>query len=593
MPEGATPSAEGAPPAEAVPASFEAAISPGESPPGYEGAPHVVGQTVTDRPTLIIRYGGMGILGRFVHSLDHWICGQRVLIKSDRGMEIGNIVCKWAGCGQPGGVPPQVRGEVLRQVTHADEVEERHLREGERREFTYAKECIAARSLPMKLVAVEHLFGGDRIVFYFVSESRVDFRALVRDLAHEFQTRIEMRQIGVRDEARLLGDYEKCGRPLCCRAWIKELEPVSMKMAKVQKATLDPTKISGRCGRLMCCLRFEHETYRELSRKLPRKNTLVTSTEGPAKVLDTDVVSQTVRLLLMNGNQIVVPIESLLAPGAAPPVPAPGAGGEGAEADVESRVASDAGRPVAARPPRPPRSEEPPPEQPDESQEAPPEIEPAAAAPDEQGSARPAQGAARSPQRGERSPRGGGRSPRGGGRSSRGGDRSQRGGGRSSRGGERAPQGGSRPPQGAEQPPQAAEVAPQGGERPPQAGERPPQGAEQAPPQGGERAPQAGERAPQAGQGGTGGQGGPGAADGQERRGRRRRSRRGGRNRGRREGGPGGQGGQGGPGGQGGTPLRGPAPGGAPSSGPAPQAPPSSPPQSQPPAGPPGTTQGS
>ena len=119
----------------------------------------------------------------------------------------------------------------------------------------------------MKLVAAEHLFGGDRIIFYFVSESRVDFRALVRDLAHEFQTRIEMRQIGVRDEARLLGDYERCGRPLCCRAWIKELEPVSMKMAKVQKATLDPTKISGRCGRLMCCLRFEHETYRELSQE--------------------------------------------------------------------------------------------------------------------------------------------------------------------------------------------------------------------------------------------------------------------------------------------------------------------------------------
>jgi cell fate regulator YaaT (PSP1 superfamily) len=267
--------------------------------------------TETDKPTAIVRYGAMGLLGRFICMLSPWRCGQRVVIKSERGQEIGTLLCAWGGCGSPSGVSPQIRGEVLRGVTHADEVEARHLAESERREFAFSKECAAKRALPMKMVAVEHLFGGDRIIFHFVSESRVDFRALVRDLAHEFQTRIEMRQIGVRDEARLLGDFERCGRPLCCRAWIKELEPVSMKMAKVQKATLDPAKISGRCGRLMCCLRFEHATYRDLARTLPRRNTLVVTAQGPGKVIDVDVISQRVGVLLANGTRINVPVESL------------------------------------------------------------------------------------------------------------------------------------------------------------------------------------------------------------------------------------------------------------------------------------------
>ena len=273
--------------------------------------------TETDKPTVIVRYGAMGLLGRLICMLSPWRCGQRVVIKSERGQEIGTLVCAWGGCGSPSGVPPQIRGEVLRAVTHADEVEARHLAESERREFAFSKECVAKRTLPMKMVAVEHLFGGDRIIFHFVSESRVDFRALVRDLAHEFQTRIEMRQIGVRDEARLLGDYERCGRPLCCRAWIKELEPVSMKMAKIQKATLDPTKISGRCGRLMCCLRFEHATYRDLARTLPRKNTLVVTAQGPGKVIDVDVISQRVGVLLGTGTRINVPVESLRSSAAA------------------------------------------------------------------------------------------------------------------------------------------------------------------------------------------------------------------------------------------------------------------------------------
>jgi len=265
-----------------------------------------------ERPTLVIRYGRMRFLGRFRYALDRWRRGQRAVIKSDRGIEIGTIICRAvAGCC---GDDLRVKGEVLRLVTHSDEVDERHLEKDADREFAFCKERVAARTLPMKVVAVEHLFGGDRIIFYFVAEKRVDFRALVRDLAREFQTRIEMRQIGVRDEARLLGDYERCGRPLCCRAFIRDLEPVSMKMAKVQKATLDPSKISGRCGRLMCCLRFEHSTYRELQKNLPRKNKEVGTAVGRGKVLSSDVVTQTVTVLLEGGTRVVVPVETLVAP---------------------------------------------------------------------------------------------------------------------------------------------------------------------------------------------------------------------------------------------------------------------------------------
>ena len=345
MNDSATPESEGAPAPEAAPEKENVSdgasdVAPeriqtsdrrpeetagGEGPPrpeeaaGVETPQPVAAEAVhpesppheTDRPTMIVRYGVMGLLGRFVHALDSWRIGQQVVIKSDRGMEIGTILCDWVAGGSPG-VPSQVRGEVVRFVTHADGIEERHLHDGEQREFDFCQERIQAHNLPMKLVAVEHLFGGDRILFYFISESRVDFRLLVHDLAQEFQTRIEMRQIGVRDEARLLGDYERCGRPLCCRAWMKDLEPVSMKMARVQKATLDPTKISGRCGRLMCCLRFEQATYQDLVRNLPRKNTVVLTAQGRGKVVGSDVVSQIVAVLLENGTRVNVPVESLL-----------------------------------------------------------------------------------------------------------------------------------------------------------------------------------------------------------------------------------------------------------------------------------------
>ena len=167
--------------------------------------------------------------------------------------------------------------------------------------------------LSMKIVEVEHLFGGDRVIYYFMADGRVDFRQLVKDLAHEYNTRIEMRQVGARDEARLVGEYDTCGRELCCKKFLKVLQPVSMRMAKTQRTTLDPAKISGRCGRLKCCLRYEDVGYRELEKRLPKYNTMVLSEHGHGRVVDSLVLTQLVKIRLEeSGRMIAVNVEELL-----------------------------------------------------------------------------------------------------------------------------------------------------------------------------------------------------------------------------------------------------------------------------------------
>ena len=158
----------------------------------------------------------------------------------------------------------------------------------------------------MQLVDVEHVFGGERIVVYYLAEGRVDFRDLVKMLAAEFQTRIEMRQIGVRDEAKLLADYGDCGKPVCCNTHLSQMPPVSMKMAKLQKATLDPTKISGRCGRLKCCLRYEYSTYVELQRELPAIGSEVDTTEGRVRVLSHHVLAQQLLVQTQDNRRLLM-----------------------------------------------------------------------------------------------------------------------------------------------------------------------------------------------------------------------------------------------------------------------------------------------
>src|SRR5207302_3210681 len=165
------------------------------------------------------------------------------------------------------------------------------IRTTECKEFEACQNLIAQRNLQMELVDVEHLFGGERIVFFYLAEKRVDFRELVKDLARTYQTRIEMRQIGVRDEAKLLADYGDCGKPVCCNTHMITMPPVSMRMAKLQKSTLDPTKISGRCGRLKCCLRFEQDVYEEFVRELPAVGMTVVTAAGPGRVLAQEVLA--------------------------------------------------------------------------------------------------------------------------------------------------------------------------------------------------------------------------------------------------------------------------------------------------------------
>ena len=215
----------------------------------------------------IVRFGVMRLLGVFSSTAGaEYRRGAKVIARTDRGLEAGEVLCE--------GIEPALaclkdaaEGQVLRAMTAEDSRELGRIQEQARRELDTCQQYVEQLKLSMQLVDVEHIFGGERVVIYYLAESRVDFRELVKLLAGEFQTRIEMRQIGVRDEAKLLADYGDCGMPVCCNTHLVVMPPVSMKMAKLQKATLDPTKISGRCGRLKCCLRYEYETYEQAQRE--------------------------------------------------------------------------------------------------------------------------------------------------------------------------------------------------------------------------------------------------------------------------------------------------------------------------------------
>jgi len=242
---------------------------------------------------MIACYGAMRHIGVFRAEISDLRRGEKCILRTDRGVELGEIVSRAdvASASED----QTVIGQVLRRATARDVARVAEIEESfASQEHKFCDGKIKEHSLPMKLVSVEHLFGGDKIIFYFLAEGRVDFRALVKDLAAQYRTRIEMRQIGVRDEARLLADVEHCGRPLCCKSFMKDLAPVTMRMAKAQKTTLDPAKISGRCGRLMCCLRFEDQSYAELREQLPKRGTRVKTPKGVGVVTGTETLKQTV-----------------------------------------------------------------------------------------------------------------------------------------------------------------------------------------------------------------------------------------------------------------------------------------------------------
>jgi cell fate regulator YaaT (PSP1 superfamily) len=237
--------------------------------------------------------------------------GERVLVRSDRGTEMGEILCP-ATERTAAFLENPFRGQILRVATPEDLAAERHLDSRVKQGLAACQEFVTKRRLQMDLVDVEAIFGGERMVFYYVSEKRVDFRELVKDLARALQTRIEMRQIGVRDEAKLLADYGDCGKPVCCNTHLSRMPPVSMRMAKVQKTTLDPSKISGRCGRLKCCLRYEFDTYQALERELPAVGSKVVTQRGQGRVLAQEVLAQKIVVELEDHRRIVAGKDDIL-----------------------------------------------------------------------------------------------------------------------------------------------------------------------------------------------------------------------------------------------------------------------------------------
>ncbi len=237
--------------------------------------------------------------------------GQAVVIRSDRGTELGEVLCP-ASERTVRYLLDRLEGEILRLPTDEDrERQERNNRE-QPADFTVCADLIARRKLQMDLVDVEILHGRERVVFYYLAEKRVDFRELVKDLARVLRTRIEMRQIGVRDEAKLLADYGDCGKPVCCNTHLSRMPPVSMKMAKLQKTTLDPSKISGRCGRLKCCLRYEYDTYRELEKMLPPTGSTVVTSGGRGRVVGQEILAQKLVVEFDDQRRVIVGLVDVL-----------------------------------------------------------------------------------------------------------------------------------------------------------------------------------------------------------------------------------------------------------------------------------------
>jgi cell fate regulator YaaT (PSP1 superfamily) len=289
--------------------------------------------------SIVVKFGSMRLIGEYPYDGDAKPgCGSKIVVRTHRGTELAEMLtttCPNSGCSKSisrremleyvensGGkdYPFHTNGRVIRVATVEDLNAWGAMRDRfARTELAAVRERAEAMGFTMKIVEVEPVLGGEHVVVHYLSEERVDFRELVPQLARHFGARVEMHQIGARDEARLTADYEKCGQHCCCKNFLKVLKPVSMRSAKTQKASLDPLKISGRCGRLMCCLRYEDETYEELKKRLPHRKTRVGTSEGPGTVIDGKILVQLVLVRLdHNGQDIAVPVEELLPVDACP-----------------------------------------------------------------------------------------------------------------------------------------------------------------------------------------------------------------------------------------------------------------------------------
>jgi len=292
--------------------------------------------------SIVVKFGRMKLVGEYPYRGDAKPgCGSKLVVRTFRGVEIAEMLtttCSNSGCGKSvsrsemldyiensGGreYPFQTNGEVLRVATVEDLNRATACADKARAALGRVRDLAASLKFPAKIVDLELTFDESLLLVYYLSDERIDFRDLAQLLAREFSCRIEMRQVGARDEARLVADYERCGQHCCCKNFLKVLKPISMKSAKIQKATLDPLKISGRCGRLMCCLRYEDATYEELRKRLPKNKTRVGTPEGPGIVVDSKILVQLVLVQLDSpdggyGREVAVPVEDLMDPNECP-----------------------------------------------------------------------------------------------------------------------------------------------------------------------------------------------------------------------------------------------------------------------------------
>ncbi|MEM9166444.1 MAG: regulatory iron-sulfur-containing complex subunit RicT [Planctomycetota bacterium] len=315
--------------------------------------------------TIVVRFGAMKMVGEFPYDGEAKPgCGSKLVVRTHRGEELGEMLtstCPNAGCSKSvtrremleyiensGGKDYPffdgsrdsrgVKGRVLRIATKQDLDAQAAIEAARRERITQGRGIAEAVGFGAKVVDVEPILGGGHVSYYYFAEERIDHGRFLAALKERHAgERVELRQIGARDEARLTADYERCGQHCCCKNFLKVLKPVSMRSAKVQKATLDPLKISGRCGRLMCCLRYEDATYKELKKNLPHRKSRVGTPHGDGIVIDSQILTQLVLIELDNRERVAVPVEELTEPVAAQaPVPH----------DTRSK------RPAGERPPR-------------------------------------------------------------------------------------------------------------------------------------------------------------------------------------------------------------------------------------------------
>ena len=302
--------------------------------------------------------------------------GDFVIVETARGVEFGEVVT-----GVKEIADDQLSAPLKQVIRIASAQDVQHAKDNERAEkeaYVICQQKISDHKLDMKLVSVEYTFDNSKILFYFTANGRVDFRSLVKDLASVFKTRIELRQIGVRDEAKMLGGLGPCGRPICCGAFLGDFQPVSIKMAKEQNLSLNPTKISGVCGRLMCCLKYEQDNYEQIRKQMPKVGKEVTTPDGVGVVWDLNIIKETVRVRIQKGDSSelkdfpMTEVQRVNGPQAPKPAPkaeeAPAAAAEAAAEAPNAETAAPAAENAPQQPAqeqrpqrgqRPPRSERP------------------------------------------------------------------------------------------------------------------------------------------------------------------------------------------------------------------------------------------